>query len=102
MNSLFSKLLKKCRKSQGFTQKDVSDMTGIPLTAYPQYENGTRAIPSKVYKILENALDLGIYGNEYRKELQKKVVSLLNTASLQQLVNLERKIDLLKVKAEDE
>ena len=101
MKMLFSKIMKKCRICKCLTQKAIAEKTKIPLKVYTMYESGKRSIPDERYNNINKILDFGAYGDEYRQELQMKVSSFINSAPLQDLVTLERKVELIKEKKEE-
>lgn len=101
MEIIFSKIMKKCRTEKCLTQKFIAEKTKIPLKVYNMYENGQRSIPDERYSAINKILDFGTYGDEYRQELYRKVISFINSAPLQDLVTLERKVELIKEKKDD-
>ena len=59
----FSEALRLARtKHRGFTQKSVSEATGIPRPRLSEYETGAR-VPSykTMYKLTRYYLDIGLY-----------------------------------------
>jgi len=101
MEIIFSKIMKKCRTEKCLTQKFIAEKTKIPLKVYTMYENGQRSIPDERYNSINKILDFGTHGDEYRQELYRKVISFINSAPLQDLVILERKVELIKEKKDD-
>ena len=53
----YAEILKICRKRSGFTQRDVSDLTGISITSIGNWEN-EKCIPN----IVDFERVLNVYG----------------------------------------
>ena len=58
MKSRFSEILKDCRKHFGFTQRDVSDMSGISVSSIAHWERHERIPNVEDYERLLNVYGL--------------------------------------------
>ena len=62
--------MKQLRKEYGFTQKELSDITGISLKSIINYENKVREPNSKAMAALENAFNVS--GSYLRGETEER------------------------------
>lgn len=67
---MISLRMKQLRKEYGFTQKELSDITGISLKSIINYENKVREPNSKAMAALENAFNVS--GSYLRGETEKR------------------------------
>lgn len=49
--------LKKIRKSYGMTQKQISELLGIPLNTWCQWERGRRTPPPYILRLISYSLE---------------------------------------------
>lgn len=67
---MISLRMKQLRKEYGFTQKELSDITGISLKSIINYENKVREPNSKAMAALENAFNVS--GSYLRGETEER------------------------------
>lgn len=68
--NMISLRMKQLRKEYGYTQKELSDITGISLKSIINYENKVREPNSKAMAALENAFNVS--GSYLRGETDEK------------------------------
>ena len=68
--NMISLRMKQLRKEYGFTQKELSDITGISLKSIINYENKVREPNSKAMAALENAFNVS--GSYLRGETEER------------------------------
>jgi len=89
INDVFSKNLKKFRKLQMWTQKDLAEMIGVsPQTVY-KYENGIAFPPSDKLELLLKSLDLT--PNDLLWDKEKSVLEKIDSL-VQDEINFQYKI----------
>ena len=95
--SEFSKLLKECRKTCGLTQYAIAKNMNIAKAEYAMYENSMRLPKKEKYDELDNHFNFEQFEN-VRETIIDKVSDYLDNATLYELFQLERKLDLLNFK----
>ena len=93
----FSNLLKTCRSTIGETHYGMAKKMGIAKAEYAMYENAMRLPKKEKY----NELDMHFNFNQFqnvKEAIIDKVSDYLDKANMYELFQLERKLELLKLK----
>lgn len=93
----FSNLLKECRKTCGFTQYFVAKGIGIAKAEYAMYENAMRLPKKEKYEMLDKYYHFDQFEN-VKEAIIDKVSDYIDNASMYELFQLERKLELLRLK----
>lgn len=93
----FSNLLKECRTKIGLTQYQIAKNMNIAKAEYAMYENGMRLPKREKYEELNQHFNFEQFEN-VREAIYDKITDYLDNASMYELFQLERKLELLKLK----
>ena len=93
----FSNLLKVCRKTFGLTQYAIAKTLGIAKAEYAMYENAMRLPKKEKYDEFDRHYKFEQFEG-VREAIIDKVSDYLDSASMYELFQLERKLELLRLK----
>lgn len=93
----FSNLLKECRNRIGLTQYKIAKNMGIAKAEYAMYENAMRLPKEEKYNELDKHFNFNQFEN-VKEAIIDKVRDYLDNASMYELFQLERKLELLRLK----
>lgn len=93
----FSNLLKDCRKSCDLTQHAIAKNMGIAKAEYAMYENAMRLPKKEKFDELDKHFNFNQFEN-VKEAIIDKVTDYLDSASMYELFQLERKLELLRLK----
>ena len=93
----FSNLLKECRQKIGLTQYAIAKNMNIAKAEYAMYENAMRLPKREKYEELNKHFNFEQFEN-VRESIYDKVQDYLENASMYELFQLERKLELLRIK----
>ena len=93
----FSNLLKECRQKIGLTQYAIAKNMNIAKAEYAMYENAMRLPKREKYEKLNKHFNFEQFEN-VRESIYDKVQDYLENASMYELFQLERKLELLRMK----
>ena len=93
----FSNLLKECRTKIGLTQYQIAKNMNIAKAEYAMYENAMRLTKIEKYQELNQHFNFEQFEN-VREAIYDKITDYLDNASMYELFQLERKLELLKLK----
>lgn len=93
----FSNLLKTCRSTIGETQYGMAKNMGIAKAEYAMYENAMRLPKKEKYDELDKHFNFNQFEN-VKEAIIDKVSDYCDNASMYELFQLERKLELLKLK----
>ena len=93
----FSNLLKECRQKIGLTQYAIAKNMNIAKAEYAMYENAMRLPKREKYEELNKHFNFEQFEN-VRESIYDKVQDYLENASMYELFQLERKLELLRMK----
>lgn len=93
----FSNLLRECRKACKLTQYAIAKNMGIAKAEYAMYENAMRLPKKEKYDEFDKHFNFEQFEN-VKEAIIDKVSDYLNKASMYELFQLERKLELLRLK----
>lgn len=93
----FSNLLRECRNSCGLTQHAIAKNMGIAKAEYAMYENAMRLPKKEKYDELDKHFNFNQFEN-VKEAIIDKVSDYIDNASMYELFQLERKLELLRLK----